>query len=155
VESSDTTCTYFAALRVTANTMKGRLLVLMIVTLSSCQFVGDRVDTNKLPGRYLFKAGGQDTLDVYPDGTYLYYRWWNGKKLKNAGTWTHNVGMGMVDFKNFSFLTDSMRIADSTFLPRGTWSTRIRTSNNDIRFVYASDVDRAYFLRVDSVAKTD
>jgi hypothetical protein len=59
--------------------------------------------------------------------------------------------MGAVDFDNFSFLTDSISIADSTFLPRGRWITRIKIKDDEIRFVYASDVYKGYFLKVDSV----
>jgi hypothetical protein len=59
--------------------------------------------------------------------------------------------MGEVDFDNFSFLTDSVSLADSTFLPRGSWITRIKTEDDEIRFVYASDVYKGYFLKVDSV----
>lgn len=121
------------------------------MTLISCDFFGDRVDKEKLPGRYVFQTWDNDTLDVYADGTYSYYTWWDGRKLQNSGTWTYNSNRGSVDFDNFSFMTDSISIADSTFLPRGTWMTRIKTKGDEIRFVYASDVYKAYFLKVDSV----
>jgi|GEM_PF-4145308 len=129
------------------------LLILTLTTLISCEFFGDRVEEKKLPGRYVFQTWGKDTLDVYSDGTYSYYKWWNGRKLENSGTWTYKSNMGEVDFDNFSFLTDSISLGDSTFLPKGSWITRIKTSGDEIRFVYASDVYNAYFLKVDSVDK--
>lgn len=127
------------------------LLILILATLISCDFFGDRVDKEKLPGRYVFQTWGKDTLDVYADGTYSYYKWWDGRKLENSGTWAYDSNMGEIDFDNFSFLTDSITIADSTFLPHGHWITRIKTEDDEIRFVYASDVYKAYFLKVDSV----
>ena len=131
--------------------MKQGLLFLTLTTFISCSFLGDRVDKEKLPGRYVFQIDDKDTLDVYANGTYSYYKWWYGRKLQNSGTWTYNSSMGEVDFENFSFLTDSITYADSTFLPRGSWITRIKTEDDEIRFVYASDVYKGYFLRVDSV----
>lgn len=127
------------------------LLILTLTTLISCEFFGDRVDKEKLPGRYVFQIWDKDTLDVYPNGTYSYYKWWHGRKLQNAGTWTYNSTMGEVNFDNFSFLTDSISIADSTFLPRGLWITKIKTDDDELRFVYASDIYKGYFLKVDSV----
>ena len=127
------------------------LLFLTLATLVSCEFFGDRVDKEKLPGRYVFQIDNRDTLDVYSDGTYSYYKWWSGRKLENSGTWNYNSTMGEVDFENFSFLTDSISLGDSTFLPKGSWITKIKTADNEIRFVYASDVYKGYFLKVDSV----
>jgi len=127
------------------------LLFLTLTTLISCEFFGDSVDKEKLPGRYVFQIDNGDTLDVYSDGTYSYYKWWYGRKLQNSGTWTHNSSMGEVNFENFSFLTDSISLGDSTFLPSGSWITRIKTEDDEIHFVYASDVYKGYFLRVDSV----
>jgi hypothetical protein len=128
-----------------------RLSLLILTSLISCEFFGDRVDKEKLPGRYVFQIDNKDTLDVYSDGTYAYYKWWYGRKLENSGTWTYNSSMGEVAFDNFSFLTDSISIADSTFLPRGRWITRIKTTDDEIRFIYSSDVYKGYFLKVDSV----
>ena len=88
---------------------------------------------------------------MYSNGTYKYYKWWDGIKLQNTGTWTYNSSKGAVDFDNFSFLTDSISFADSTFLPRGRWTTRIKTEDDEIHFVYASDIYKGYFLKVDSV----
>src|SRR5687767_7225456 len=92
-------------------------LFLTLTTFISCSFFGDRVDKEKLPGRYVFQIDNGDTLDVYSNGTYSYYKWWDGRKLQNSGTWTYKSSTGEVDFDNFSFLTDSIGIADSTFLP--------------------------------------
>ena len=129
----------------------GGLLTLILATLASCDFFGDKVDKEKLPGRYVFQIWGKDTLDVYANGTYAYYKWWYGRKLQNSGTWTYNSNMGEVDFDNFSFLTDSISFADSTFLPRGRWITRVKTKDNEIRFIYASGIYKGYFLKVDSI----
>lgn len=132
--------------------MKTKALLFLTLTIFiSCEFFGDRVDKEKLPGRYVFQIDNGDTLDVYSNGTYSYYTWSYGKKLQNSGTWTHNSGMGEVDFQDFSFLTNSTNIGDSTFVPRGTWITRIETKENQIRFIYASDVYKGYFLKVDTV----
>ena len=127
------------------------LITLTLVTLTSCGFIGNRVDKEKLPGRYVFQTWANDTLDVYSNGTYSYYKWWDGRKLENSGTWTYNRNMGEVEFNNFSLLTDSITFADSTFLPGGHWITKIQTEDDEIRFVYASDVYKAYFLKVDSI----
>ena len=127
------------------------LLILTLAILISCGFFGDRVDNGKLPGRYVFQTWTKDTLDVYADGTYSHYKWWNGRKLENSGNWTYNSTMGEVDFDNFSFLTDSITIVDSTFISHGRWIARIKTENDEIRFVYALDVYKAYFLKVDSL----
>ena len=138
--------------RTTKSIMKtSGLLILILATLISCDFFGDRVDKEELPGRYVFQIWGKDTLDVYSNGTYTYYKWWDGRKLQNSGTWTYNSSRGAVDFDNFSFLTDSISFADSTFLPRGRWTTRIKTEDDEIHFVYASDIYKGYFLKVDSV----
>lgn len=127
------------------------LLFLTLTTLISCSFFGDRVDRGKLPGKYVFQIDNKDTLDVYSNGAYSYSKWRYGKKIKNSGTWIYNSNMGEVEFENFSFLTDTISISDSTFLPRGSWITRIETKDDEIRLVYASDVYKGYFLKVDSV----
>jgi hypothetical protein len=101
------------------------------------------VEKERLIGRYVFQVDNQDTIDVNSDGTYSNYTWWDGKKLKNSGTWTYDSLQGRVTFENFSFLLDSMA--------RGYWNTRIKTVNNEIRFIYATDIYKGYFLRVDSV----
>src|SRR5688572_19708404 len=95
-----------------------RFLFLTLTILTSCEFFGDRIDLEKLPGRYVFQIDNGDTLDVYSDGTYSYYKWWSGRKLENSGTWKYNSTMGEVDFDNFSFLTDSIFLGDSTFLSK-------------------------------------
>ena len=132
---------------------RGPLLFAQLMILASCEFFGDRVDKEKLAGRYVFQIDKEDTLDIYANGTYSYYRWWNGRKLQNSGAWVYNPGMGEVSFKNFSFLTDSLSLGDSTFLSKGNWITRIRRENEEIRFVYASDVYNGYFLKVGAVAE--
>lgn len=130
------------------------LLFITLATLISCGFFGDKVDKEKIPGRYVFQIWGKDTLDVYSNGMYSYYRWWYGKRLQNSGTWTYDPNVGAVDFHNFSFLTDSISIADLTFLPYGHWITRVKIVDDEIRFVYASDIYKGYFLKVDSINTT-
>jgi hypothetical protein len=85
---------------------------------------------------------------VHSDGTYSYYKWSEGRRLRNSGTWKYEEDRGQVAFENFSFLTDSITVADSTFLPRGWWVARIETKGEEIRFVYASDIQHGYFLKV-------
>ena len=61
------------------------LLIITLATLISCWFFGDKVDKEKLPGRYVFQIWGKDTLDVYSNGTYSYHKWWYGKNFKTLG----------------------------------------------------------------------
>jgi hypothetical protein len=128
--------------------MKVSGLLILFLALASCRFNGDTLDKAKLPGRYVFQIWGRDTLDVYSDGMYSYYKWSEGRRLRNSGTWKYEEDRGQVAFENFSFLTDSVTVADSTFLPRGWWVSRIETKGEEIRFVYASDIQYGYFLRV-------
>lgn len=130
---------------------KRGLLLLLLTTFISCSDKGDLVDKDKLIGRFVFQIANHDTLDVNSNGTYSYYKWWYGRKLENTGTWTYDSLSGRVDFQKFSFLTDTIGIADSTFVPSGHWTTKIETKDNEIHFIYASDVYKGYFLKVDSV----
>jgi hypothetical protein len=136
--------------------MKKGLLLLTLTTLISCTYSdkGDVVDKDDLIGKYVFQVDHHDTIDVNSNGTYSYYKWWHGRKLENSGTWNYDSSNGRVDFKNFSFLTDTMNIGDSTFVPRGSWNTRIKTEDNELRFIYATDIYKGYFLRVDTVYRT-
>jgi hypothetical protein len=121
------------------------LFFISLTTLVACTYSdnGDTIDRNRLTGRYVYQANNQDTIDVNSDGTYTNYTWWDGMKLINAGTWRHDSLRGRVIFEDFSFLLDSM--------PRGFWDTRIKTEKNEIRFIYATDIYKGYFLRMDSV----
>lgn len=129
---------------------RARLLLLSLM-LTSCSLHGDSVNEKALPGRYVFQIAISDTLDVFSNGTYSYTKWWHGKKLQNSGTWTYNPSKRVVQFEDFSFLTDSVSMADSTFVPKGNWNTRVETEDDEIRFVYASDVYKSYFLKVASL----
>lgn len=125
----------------------------MIVTACTYSDKGDFVDRDKLTGRYVYQSNNQDTIDVNSDGTYTNYTWWDGRKLENSGTWIYDSLNGRVDFNNFSFLLDTIDVGDSTFLPRGHRNTRIQREENEVRFIYATDIYKGYFLRVDSVGR--
>lgn len=129
------------------------LLAFLLTTCVCCIFSGkgDIVNKKELTGRFVFQANNQDTIDVNSDGTYSNYRWWQGKRLKNSGTWIYDSLNSRVNFKGFSFLTDIIDIADSTFVSQGNWNTRVESMNNEIRLIYASDISKGYFLRVDTV----
>ena len=129
------------------------LLFLLLTTIIACTHSGkgDFPDKERLTGRYVYQSNSQDTIDVNSDGTYTNYTWWDNRKLENSGTWFYDSLNGRVDFDNFSFLLDTMDIADSTFVPRGHWNARIEIKENEIRFIYATDIYKGYFLRVDSV----
>ena len=131
----------------------GRALFLSLTTVIACTYSdkGDSVDKDRLTGRYVFQANNQDTIEVNSDGTYTNYTWWDGRKLENSGTWIHDSLKGRVDFDNFSFLLDTMKLNDSTFILRGHWNTRIQIKESEIRFIYATDIYKGYFLRIDSV----
>lgn len=105
------------------------------------------VDKERLTSRYVYQENNQDTIDVNSDGTYSNYTWTNGKKLKNSGTWAYDSLEGRVIFSNFSFLLDS--------IGHGLWRTRIKTEDDEIRLVYAREIYKAYFLRVDSLDRRD
>lgn len=129
--------------------IKGHLFIIMLTAFASCTYSdnGDTVDKKRLTGRYVYQANNEDTIDVNSDGTYTNYTWWDGKKLINKGTWRHDSLRGRMIFEDFSFLLDSM--------PRGFWDTRIRTENNEVQFVYATDIYKGYFLRMDSVDRKE
>lgn len=126
--------------------MKSKTLIAILwTTLVSCIYSdnGDIISKKRLTGRYVYQANNLDTIDVLSDGTYANYTWWDGKKLTNTGTWKHDSLGGRMIFEDFSFLLDSMG--------RGFWNTRIKIENNEIRFIYATDIYKGYFLRTDSV----
>jgi hypothetical protein len=129
------------------------LLLSLLIICFCCTFSdkGDEVDKRQLTGRFVFQVNNQDTIDVNSDGTYSNYKWWNGRKLKNSGTWIYDSLDGRVNFQKFSFLTDTIDIGDSTFLPRGSWITKIAVKDNEIRFIYGTDIYKGYFLKVDSI----
>jgi hypothetical protein len=131
--------------------MKQGFLFLALMTFISCSFFRDKVDKEELPGRYVFQIDNNDTLNVYTDGTYSFYKTSSGRKLQNSGRWTYNSNVGEMNFNNFSFLTHSISIGDSTFFPRGSWITRVEKDDDEIRFIYASDVYNGYFLKIDLV----
>jgi hypothetical protein len=112
---------------------------------------GDFVDRERLTGRYVYQASNQLTIDVNSDGTYTNYTFWGERKLENSGTWIYDSLNGRVKFEGFSFLIDTIDIGDSAFVPRGIWDTRIENKENEIRFSYATDIYKGYFLKVDSV----
>ena|SRR5688572_25679743 len=131
----------------------GRLLILLLTTAFACTYSDKSsfVDRERLTGRYVYQASDQLTIDVNSDGTYTNYTFWGERKLENSGTWIYDSLNGRVKFEGFSFLTDTVGIGDSTFVPHGIWDTRIENKENEIRFIYATDIYKGYFLKVDSV----
>lgn len=127
------------------------ILLLAIAIACTHYFKGDLVSKERLTGRYKYQAGGELTIDVNSDGTYTNHTLWEGRTLENSGTWIYDSLDGRVRFEGFSFLTDTTEIDDSTFVPRGTWDTRIEIKENEIRFIYATDTYKGYFLKVDSI----
>ena len=124
-------------------------LILLLISLSAC--TGDLVRKERLTGRYVFQINNQDTIDVNSDDTYVNYKWWGGKRLENSGTWIYDSINGAVVFQKFSFLTDTIEFRDSTFARIGNWVTRIELKDNEIHFIYATDISKGYFLQVDAV----
>lgn len=113
--------------------------VLFIFLLSSC---GDKVEREKLPGRYVFSHWLKDTIDVNNDGRYIHFTFIDGKKLENSGTWQLNSIGNEIQFENFSFLTDGM--------PSGRWSSRLRVDGDEIHLMYADDIN-AYYKKVTGI----
>lgn len=109
---------------------------LVIFLVSSC---GDKVERERLPGRYVFTHWTKDTIDIRMDGTYRHFTFINGKKLENSGTWKLNSIGNEIQFEDFSFLTDS--------LPSGNWFSRIRVDGKEIHLMYAADIN-AYYNKV-------
>jgi hypothetical protein len=129
------------------------ILFCLLITSVGCSYFGqgDKPKRKDLTGRFVYQENNRDTIDVNSDGTYSNYTSLNGRKLQNSGTWIYDSLGGRVVFQDFSFLTDSIDIGDSTFVPRGNWDTRTEIENNEIRLIYASDTYKGYFLKIDSV----
>jgi|JI10StandDraft_1071094.scaffolds.fasta_scaffold533609_2 hypothetical protein len=115
---------------------------IIIFLFASC---GDKVDRDKLPGRYVFTHWDRDTIDVRNDGTYRHYTFAYGKTLENSGTWKLNSIGNEIQFEDFSFLTDSM--------PSGNWFSRLRVDGEEIHLMYADDINAYYnkVIELDSV----
>jgi hypothetical protein len=120
---------------------------LVFIWCSSCSDHGEKVQQDELIGKYVFQIWDQDTIEVNSDGTYLHYNTFNGKHIENSGTWTYDSITGYAEFDNYSGLTDQ--------LPRGLWHTRVRSKENEIHFIYASDIYKGYYLKIDSVDRSD
>jgi hypothetical protein len=99
----------------------------------SCSDKEKLSDKKQLTGRYIFRAY-KDTVDVNSDGTFTRYS--DNKQL--PGTWTYDSITGNLKLKNFWY-------------PTGDWHTKVRQRNNEIHFIYATDISDGYYLRIDSV----
>jgi hypothetical protein len=108
---------------------------LIIVLLTSCGV--DKVDKNKIAGRYIFTPWDSDTIDINSDGTYRHYMVTNRKRIVNSGTWTLNSLETEVHFKDFSFNSDS--------ISSGNWFSRLRLQGEEIRLMYADEVPAYYY----------
>jgi len=116
--------------------MRLSTIILIIFLLSSC---GDKVERERLPGRYAFTHWTKDTIDINDNGTYRHFTFRNGRRFENSGTWKLNSIGTEIQFENFSFLTDSMA--------SGNWFSRLRTDGQEIHLMYADDIN-AYYSKV-------
>ncbi|MBI1768933.1 MAG: hypothetical protein HY015_09700 [Bacteroidetes bacterium] len=103
---------------------------IILLLFASC---GDRIEREKLIGRYVWNDGRIDTLELRADGTYEYWTFKPGRKLANSGTWKFNSVLNEVEFEDFRFLTDN--------IPDGNWFSRVRSRNNEVHLIYAIDGD--------------
>ena len=96
---------------------------------------GDRVEREKLIGRYVCNDGRIDTLELRGDGSYEYWTFKPGRKIAHSGTWKLNSLLNEVEFEleNFPFL--------KSHAPEGSWYSRIRTRGSEIHLMYATDSD--------------
>lgn len=115
-----------------------RLLTITFIVflLTSC---GDKVERERLPGRYVFTHWTKDTIDVKNNGTYRHFTFSDGKRLENSGTWKLNSNGNEIQFEDFSFLTDGMS--------SGNWFSRLRVDGEEIHLMYADDIN-AYYNKV-------
>ena len=105
---------------------------IILLLLTSC---GDRIEREKLIGRYVWNDGRIDTLELRADGTYEYWTFKPGRKLANSGKWKFNSTLNEVEFEkeNFPFLTNHV--------PEGSWFSRLRSKDNEVHLMYAdSDI---------------
>jgi len=103
---------------------------IILLLLTSC---GDRIEREKLIGRYVWNDGRIDTLELRADGTYDYWTFKPGRKLANSGTWKLNSILNEIEFDNFRFLTNHD--------PEGSWFSRLRSRDNEVHLMYATGSD--------------
>jgi hypothetical protein len=108
----------------------------ILLLLLAC---GDRVEREELIGIYTCSEGGTDILELNDDGTYRYKINVLGREMENSATWKLTV-FNEVQFEDFTFLRDPS-------LPKGNWFSRLRSQDNEIHLMYASD-SNIYFTKV-------
>jgi hypothetical protein len=116
--------------------------IIILLILTSC---GDKIEREKLIGRYAWNDGRIDTLEVRADGTYEYWTFKPGQKLKNYGTWKLNSILNEVEFEkeNFPFLKDHVE--------NGSWYSRLRVKDNEIHLLYSGS--NSYLRKVNETEK--
>lgn len=104
---------------------------IILLLLTSC---GDRIEREKLIGRYVWNDGRIDTLELRADGTYEYWTFKPGRKLANSGKWKLNSIRNEVEFEleNFPFLTNHV--------PEGSWFSRLKSIDNEVHLMYGRDI---------------
>lgn len=105
---------------------------IIFLLLTSC---GDRIEREKLIGRYAWSDGRIDTLELRADGSYEYWTFAPGRKFANSGKWKLNPILNEVEFEleNFPFLKNHV--------PDGSWFSRLRSRDNEVHLMYATDSD--------------
>ena len=88
-----------------------------------------------------------DTIRINAKGNYSYHTLWFDKQLMNSGTWHYDSSNCRIVFADFSFLTDTMEFLNGP--GHGFWSPQIRKKKNEIQLVYATDIQKGYYLKID------
>jgi hypothetical protein len=105
-------------------------MIIILFLLSSCV---NRIDRDRLIGKYVWNDGRIDTLEVRADGTYEYWTFVPGRKMAHSGTWKFDSTVNKVEFEseNFPFLT--------SHAPDGSWFSRARIINSEVQLMYTLD----------------
>ncbi len=100
--------------------------------LTSCV---QKIEKDKLVGRYVWSDNRIDTLEIRADGTYEYWTIKPGRKIANSGAWKFNSTLNDIEFasENFPFLNNHD--------PEGSWFSRVRSKDNEIHLMYEIDSD--------------
>jgi len=114
--------------------------ILIVFLFSSC---GDKVEREKLPGRYVFTHWTKDTIDIRENGTYRHFTFHEDQKLENSGTWKLNSFGNEITLENFSVLTNPS-------LPSGSWISTLRVDGDEIHLMYADDIN-AYYKKIEEL----
>lgn len=127
--------------------------IIVLTLLTGClQDNCDTIETAGLPGIYVYQVNPMDTIEINSNGTYSYYNWRYGKLHMNPGTWTFDSLACRINFANFSFLTDTMKFLNGP--PRGNWTPNIQTGDSGLQLIYARDIYKGCYLKINSINDT-